>query len=215
MKKDPLSIMNSMVLNLNLLEPNQEYNINELKFMKDLEMHWNTIKKYLKIISLIQGYAPSIVIRDSKFTIINSDIYNHLNDKEKCVITLFNRKAIDQDSAIDIVLDNIETIDDSIGYIFEKTSDNKYYLNEVGLDLYKSIKQDILDIIYEEKNLDELFFEYKDIFEELTPLLEEFEIYFETNVYRDDTQEGSIMVPKEEISSSNNIIDEKDIIITT
>ena len=37
MKKDPLSIMNSMILNLNLLEPHQEYNINELKFIKNLD----------------------------------------------------------------------------------------------------------------------------------------------------------------------------------
>ena len=94
MKKDPLSIINTMVLNLNLLEPSQHYNINELKFLKDLDLHWITIKKYLHIISLIQNYAPLIEIKDSKFKIINSDIYNRINDKEKCILSLFNRKAM-------------------------------------------------------------------------------------------------------------------------
>ncbi len=86
-----------MIMNLNLLEPDQEYNINELKFIKDLDMHWITIKKYLKIISLIQDYAPLIDIKNSKFTVINSDIFNHLNEKEKCVITLLNRKSMNQE----------------------------------------------------------------------------------------------------------------------
>ncbi len=207
MKKDPLTIMNSMVLNLNLLEPNQEYNINELKFIKDLEMHWNTIKKYLKIISLIQGYAPSIEIKDSKFTIINSDIYNHLNDKEKCVITLFNRKAIDQDSAIYIPLDYGELINDSIGYLFEKTSDNTFYLNEVGLDLYKSIKQDILDLIYEEKSIDEVFFESEDFIEEF-----KFEFGVEISLYI--TDQGSITVQRDDFELLPNVNTEEEIITT-
>lgn len=213
MKKDPLSIINSMILNLNLLEPYQKYNINELKFIKDLDMHWITIKKYLKIISLVQDYAPLLDIEDSKFTIINSDIFNHLNDKEKYVIALFNRKAMNQDSAIVIPIEFCNTINESIGYLFEKTSDNRFYLNEVGLDLYKSIKQDILDLIYEEKSIGEVFFENEEVFDNFDDLNEEFEIHFQSTAYFYHTQEGSILVPREEHFFFNNIDNEKEVTI--
>ena len=43
MKKDPLNIIMSLIFNLNLLEENEIYNINEFKLLKNLEHHWLTI----------------------------------------------------------------------------------------------------------------------------------------------------------------------------
>lgn len=206
MKKDPLSIINTMVLNLNLLEPSQHYNINELKFLKGLDLHWLTIKKYMHIISLIQNYAPLIEIKDSKFKIINSDIYNRLNDKEKCILSLNNRKAINEDSAVEIPPRHEKVIENSIGYLFERTDDNKFYLNEVGRDIYKSIKQDILSLIYEEKSISETFYEKKDI-------IEVFFSQFLMSYSMSDTQEGSIIISGEREDIFDHIKTEEEMII--
>ncbi|KKM66357.1 hypothetical protein LCGC14_1481980 [marine sediment metagenome] len=206
MKKDPLSIINTMVLNLNLLEPSQQYNINELKFLKDLNLHWVTIKKYINIISLIQKYAPKIDIKDSKFNIIYSDIYNRLNDKEKCILWLYNRRAIDQDSAVELGQRFEKIIDNSIGYLFERTYDNKFYLNEVGKNIYNSIKQDILSLIYEDKSINEIFFEKRDMIE----------VFFSQvwiNYSLSDTQEGSIIIPREGRNVFDHVKTEEDLII--
>ncbi len=206
MKKDPLSIINTMVLNLNLLEPSQQYNINELKFLKDLNLHWVTIKKYINIISLIQKYAPKIDIKDSKFNIIYSDIYNRLNDKEKCILWLYNRRAIDQDSAVELGQRFEKIIDNSIGYLFERTYDNKFYLNEVGKNIYNSIKQDILSLIYEDKSINEIFFEKRDMIE----------VFFSQvwiNYSLSDTQEGSIIIPREGWNVFDHVKTEEDLII--
>ncbi len=206
MKKDPLSIINTMVLNLNLLEPSQLYNINELKFLKDLDLHWITIKKYIHIISLIQNYAPLIEIKDSKFTIINSDIYNRLNGKEKCILWLFNRRAINEDSAVELSPIYEKILENSIGYLFERTDDNKFYLNEVGRDIYKSIKQDILSLIYEEKSINEVFYEKRDIFE---VFFSQFWISYSLS----DTQEGSILIPRQGENIFDHIKTEDEMLI--
>ncbi len=160
MKKDPLNIITSLIFNLNLLEENRTYNINEFKYLRNLEYHWITVKKYLKIISLIQEYSPEIqIIDDSKLKIKKSKIYKNLTEKEKIIIYLFNIQAFDQNSAIFLPDDfEISKISKSIGYLFNKTENNKYYLTKSGLDLYKSIKQSLSDLIFNEKEINQVFF---------------------------------------------------------
>lgn len=160
MKKDPLNIITSLIFNLNLLEENRTYNINEFKFLRNLEYHWITIKKYLKMISLIQEYSPEIqIIDDSKLKIKKSKIYKNLTEKEKTIIYLFNNQAFDQNSAVFLPDDfEISKISKSIGYLFNKTESNKYYLTKSSLDLYKSIKQSLSDLIFNEKEINQVFF---------------------------------------------------------
>ncbi len=83
----------------------------------------------------------------------------------------------------------------------------------MGLDLYKSIKQDILDLIYEEKNINEVFFENEDVFDSFEVLFKEYVIHFESPVYYYHTLEGSIMVPGEEVIYPDNFENKKEITI--
>ena len=163
-KKDPLSIVISLIYNLNLLEENREYNINELKFITGLDNHWITIKKYLKIFKLIQNYCPQIELKGSKLRIINSKIYKRLGEKEKFILYLFNNHAISPDNAIEIPKEfDLSIISESINYLFKKTEENKFYLTESGLELYKYFKKDISDLIYNHKEIDEIFGERKKV----------------------------------------------------
>lgn len=158
MNKDPLSIILSLIYNLNLLEENREFNINELKSLPQMERHWITIKKYLKIIQLIQKYCPQIELKDSKFEIKKSQIYQRFSKKEQLLLFLFNNQALDEENAIDIPdrLDN-PSIRESLGYLFHKTVNDKYYLSKSGIEGYKSINSDLNDLIYNNKNINEVF----------------------------------------------------------
>jgi len=157
-KRDPLSISISLIYNLNLLEEDEEYNINELKFITDLENHWITIQKYLKIFNLIQKYCPKIELDGSKLRIIKSEIYRRLTEKEKLILYLFNNRALNSDNTIKLpeTID-ISLISESINYLFKKTDDNKFYLTKTGLEFYKYYKKDLSDLIYNNKDIDEIF----------------------------------------------------------
>jgi len=158
MNKDPLSIIISLIYNLNLLEESREFNINELKSLPQMDRHWITIKKYLKIIQLIQKYCPQIELKDSKFVIKKSQVYQRFNKKEQLLLFLFNNQALDEENAIDIPdrLDN-PSIRDSLGFLFHKTVNGKYYLSKSGIEGYKSINSDLNDLIYNNKNTNEVF----------------------------------------------------------
>ena len=176
MKKDPLNIIMSLIFNLNLLEENEIYNINEFKLLKDLEHHWLTIKKYIQIINIIQKYCPKIeIIENTKLKIKISPMYNSLNKKEKLILYLFNKKALDQNNAVHIPINfKISSITESVGYLYEKTEEDKYYLTKSGLNLYKSLKNSISDLIFNEKEIEQVFFEtefYKPLNEDETTQL--------------------------------------------
>lgn len=158
MKRDPLDMTISLIFHLNLLEKNKTYNINEFKKISNLDFHWNTIFKYLKMFKIIQKYIPSYDLIDSKLHINNTKIFDRLNKKEKFILYLFNRKALNPDNAIEISNKFIdENINKSIGVLYEKMDSGKFYLNEAGLDIYRSIKQNLNDLIFNEKEIDEVF----------------------------------------------------------
>jgi len=157
-KKDPLSISISLIYNLNLLEENKEYNINELKFITNLENHWITIQKYLNIFNLIQKYCPKIELDGSKLRIIESKIYKRLTEKEKLILYLFNNQALNSDSAIILPeKTDLSDISESIDYLFKKTNDNKFYLTKSSLEFYRYFKKDLSDLIYNNRDIDEIF----------------------------------------------------------
>ncbi len=164
MKKDPLGIMISLIHNLNLLEEEREFSINEFKNLCNLNFHWTTVKKYLKIIQLNQKYAPKISLERNKLKIIHSHIYNRLNLKEKLVVYLFIRRAFNKETAVKIPsYFNTSETSESLNYLFEKTKNKKYFLNKPGIELYNSINEDISDLIYNEKEISDVFFEIEPI----------------------------------------------------
>ncbi len=170
-KKDPLSITISLVYNLNLLEENKEYNINELKFITNLDNHWVTIQKYLNIFNIIQKYCPKIKLEDSKLRITKSKVYRKLTEKEKLILFLFNNQALDQDSAVNLP-ENFErsNISQSINYLFKKTNKDKYYLTKSGLELYRYFKKDLSDLIYNNKDIDDIFGKTEELLKSETDL---------------------------------------------
>lgn len=165
MKRDPLDLTISLLFNINLLEKDETYNISELKNLRNLDFHWNTISKYLKMFKIIQDYCPKFEILDSKLHIINTKLYDRLNNKERFILYLFNRGAISRDKAIEIStkFPRSKEIQQSIGLLYEKIDSGKYYLNKAGLDIYRSIKQNLADLIFNEKKIDEIFpYSYSD-----------------------------------------------------
>ncbi|MGV9171911.1 MAG: hypothetical protein ACOC44_09220 [Promethearchaeia archaeon] len=158
MNNDPLNITLSLIHNLNLLEEKKEFSINTLRSLPKMDRHWMTIKKYLKIIQLIQKYCPKIELNDSKFRIKQSKIYGRFNGKERLIIYLFNEQALKKEEAVNIP-DNFknESIKESIGYLFHKTENGKYYLDKSALDDYRSINEDLTDLMFNNKEIEELF----------------------------------------------------------
>ena len=158
MKRDPLNIALTLIYNLNLVEENRELNINNFKSLRDLTNHWNTIKKYMKIFQLVQKYCPDFEINDSKIKVLYSEIYNRFSMKEKLILYLMNNNAFSKEDAVQIG-ENISEpgIVSSIGYLYERTENGKYYLRKSGIDKYKLIEQSLSDLIYNEKEIDEVF----------------------------------------------------------
>ena len=158
MKRDPLNIALSLIYNLNLIEENRELNINNFKSLRDIANHWNTIKKYLKIFQLVQKYCPDFEICDSKIKVVYSEIYNRISVKEKLILYLMNNDAFSEESAVQIGENFNETdILDSIDYLYQRTENEKYYLRKSGIDKYKLIEQSLADLIFNEKEIDDVF----------------------------------------------------------
>lgn len=132
--------------------------INALRSLPKMERHWITIKKYLKIIQLIQKYSPQIELEDSKFKITKSKIYKRFNIKEQLILFLFNNHALNKEHSIDIPskYKNRE-IRESIGYLFNKNENDTYYLSNSGIDVFKSISSDLTDLIYNNKEIGNIF----------------------------------------------------------
>lgn len=143
MKKNPMEIMISIVHNLNLLMEHKEYNINEFKENCNLNLHWQTIKRYLKIISIVKRSSPQVILNDSKFQILFSKFYKSFSDKERFVIYLHQSNAINEDNAVEISEDfNVSSIEDSIGNLYNRVGD-RFYLTEMGIELFDAINSQI------------------------------------------------------------------------
>ena len=72
---------------------------------------------------------------------------------ERYVITVFDEK-----SAVDFIKDlNLEQIEESLNYLFKKTQNSRFYLTESGINKYRLIEQNLSDLIYNEKEINEIF----------------------------------------------------------
>ncbi len=71
----------------------------------------------------------------------------------------FNKKALNEKNAIDIperfALNG--DIKKSVDILFQKTEKNKYFLTKSGINIYQSIHEDLTDLIYNEKKINEIF----------------------------------------------------------
>lgn len=155
MNKDPLQITTDLILNLNLISEGEEFNINSFKEMRNIKSHWITIERYLKLFNVVQKYCPDFTFEDSNFTILESKMQRNLNEKEKFILYLFNQGALNEEKAIELEEDYFnEDILESKGYLFDITENNKCFLNEAGIDLYRSIHHRITEIIINKKDIE-------------------------------------------------------------
>ncbi len=146
MPKDPLSMTISLIQSLNLIHDG-EYNIYQLQKMNGIEGHWVTIKKYLKIIATIQKYSPEIKFDGSILKISNKNYYSQLQEIEKFIVNLFQKNAVTEESAIPIDKKALNgEILKTEGILF-KFVDNKCYLLNAGMDVYRSIEKQLSEII--------------------------------------------------------------------
>ncbi|MGV9174238.1 MAG: hypothetical protein ACOC35_16950, partial [Promethearchaeia archaeon] len=135
MKKDPLGIATSLVYHLNLLREDVEYNINELKNLRNIENHWKTIQKYLKMFNIIKKSCPQFELNDSKLTIKESELYSRLNPKERLILYLYNEGAKNAKTAVEIPNEfRTEEIGESEGYLYKHTEKNRFHLTKSGLN---------------------------------------------------------------------------------
>lgn len=147
-----MEIIISIVHNLNLLMENKEYNINEFKENCNLDLHWQTVKRYLKIISIVQKSSPQIILNDSNFQILFSKFYKSFSDKERFVIYLHQRDAINESNAAEVSEDfKVSSIEDSIGNLYKCVGD-RFYLTEMGMELFDAINSQISKRILKDKS---------------------------------------------------------------
>jgi len=157
-KKDPLSIASSLLLNLNLLREGVEYNINEIKSLRNIENHWKTIQKYLKMCKMIKDYFPVIEMHNSKLIIKYSELYRRLDQSERFILYLYNNDARDSESAVSIPEGfQIEELSAREDYLYKRTGENKFYLTKSGIGIFRLIKENLTELIFQEKSFDELF----------------------------------------------------------
>ncbi|MBD3212946.1 MAG: hypothetical protein GF311_10090 [Candidatus Lokiarchaeota archaeon] len=158
MKKDPLSIATSLVFNLNLLREGIEYNINEIKSLRNLENHWNTIQKYIKMLNIVKKFSPEFELKDSKIIIRHSELYRRLDQVERFILHLSNIDAEEPESAIELPEEfDIEKIEESEGYLYDRIGENKYYLRKSGKNIFRLIKENLSELIFQNKSWDDIF----------------------------------------------------------
>jgi hypothetical protein len=79
----------------------------------------------------------------------------NLNEKEKFILYLFNHGALNEEKAIELEETHYnEEILESKGYLFDVTENNKCYLNEAGIDLYRSIYHRVSEIIINRRDME-------------------------------------------------------------
>lgn len=119
----------------------------------------------MNIFDLIQKYCPKIELDGSKLRIIKSEIYRRLSEKEKLILYLFNNQALTPECAKKLPENiDISLISESIGYLFKKTNDNNFYLTKSGLEFYRYFKKDLSDLIYNDKQISEVFGSIEEIY---------------------------------------------------
>lgn len=155
MNKDPLQITTDLIINLNLISEREEFNINSFKEMRNIKSHWITIERYLKLFKMVQKYCPNFNLEDSNFTVLESKLQRKLNEKEKFILYLFNHGALSEENAVDVSEDlkAEEEVMESKGYLFNVSGNGKYYLNDAGIDLHRSILHRVSDIIINKKEI--------------------------------------------------------------
>ncbi|MFX1361361.1 MAG: hypothetical protein ACFFDL_15750 [Promethearchaeota archaeon] len=160
-----------------------------MKFITELENHWITIQKYLNIFDLTQKYCPKIELDGSKLRVIKSEIYRRLSEKEKLILYLFNNQALTPESAKKLP-ENIDAslISKSIGYLFKKINDDNFYLTKSGLEFYRYFKENLSDLIYNDKDISEVFGSIEEIYTSSQETEESF------NLAKVFLEEKSIMV---------------------
>lgn len=215
MKRDPYEITTTLLTELSLLDPNTSYNINEIRTLKGIDLHWLTVQKYLKMISLIQKYTPRIEIEESNIIIKDAPIFERMTIKERLCLYLFNQKAIDQENSVELpVIYRTQEIYESKGVLFEETVNQEYFLTEAGLDLYRSLKQDIIDLIFNEKEISERFpEEINDSYDTEFAVSFESKVVTTVNRYTIKMQQNSSTTMSKESDPTNSIRvpNEKDI----
>lgn len=145
--------MLEIIEQLNRLGKHLIYDIEDIKGFSFVET-----KKMLKTIERIQKYCPKITVTETKFRITESEIYDRYNDKEKLILYLSSRNAEDKDSAVYIPPRfHSKSMKDSIGYLYKKTDEDKYYLTSSGKNILRLIKEALTSLIYEKKSIDEVF----------------------------------------------------------
>ncbi|MBD3342556.1 MAG: hypothetical protein GF353_25880 [Candidatus Lokiarchaeota archaeon] len=116
------------------------------------------MRKYLKIFYLIKKYCPEFKLNESRIKIIKSKVQRRLDEKEKLILYLFHEGAKNESSAVAIdKYFNFEDIKSSTNYLYKRRNDKKYYLTESGLNIYRLILNNLTELIYTDKEIDDIF----------------------------------------------------------
>ena len=150
MKRKPIQITAGLINAMNSYNKDHKYSINEVHELTGY--HWNTVKDYVKLIILIEKFAPKLKIDEKSNEIIiakQSPYLKNFSILEQLILYLFICKAFNEESAINkhkILLSDKSTlnINDEFKEFIKDTSNGALYLSLKG----KFKAQGILASIY-------------------------------------------------------------------
>lgn len=101
MRRKPIDIMADLINTMSGFRNNQAFNINEIK--ERANIHWKTAEEYLKLLNLVQKFAPQIGYNENKksFNIVKYPRYfSKMVLEEQLIVYLFLEQAFDDKTAI-------------------------------------------------------------------------------------------------------------------
>src|SRR6056297_3548075 len=104
MKRKPIDIISNLINGLNSLKKNSDCSINEIH--EKTGFHYNTVKDYVKILTLVQCFAPKIHLDLEKNQLSVSKYSPYiktLGKLEQLCLMLFANKAFNKEAATNII----------------------------------------------------------------------------------------------------------------
>jgi len=163
MKRKPIQITAGLINAISSFNKGQKYSINEVHELTGY--HWNTVKDYVKLIILIEKFAPKLKIDEKSNEIIiakQSPYFKNFSVLEQLILYLFICKAFNKEYAIKknkILLNDQSTLNINDGFkeFIKNTSNGALYLTLKGKfkaqGILASIYSDMGDFIEDKLNI--------------------------------------------------------------
>ena len=161
MKKKPSQIFSILLNVLNNLNLKENYSINEISEISGL--HWNTTKEYIDLLIHILKFAPQIKLDENNKVQIrqHSKIFDDLTLNQKILVSLYENKAFNENSAINLKeLFQVENLDNYLEdltvkeQIIQVNNKDQYFITKRGKMMVIELFSEITSSIFTESGKD-------------------------------------------------------------